>query len=165
MRKKSRCSGNTFLNQNLNRTLHHFDERPWESPCPSDFCVRIKIMGASSQCAISRGREPGQCQAAVHRNLAEAFCGVTYFLKLFSEQLQMGNRLLFARLGRRQCHCPPPLEPVRLPCCILWSWTWSSEGTLNIQKWSGSPTFCFCVCSGWVTALARWCWSICHLLH
>lgn len=134
MRKKSRYPGNTFLNQDLNGILHQLDERLWECPRLSGFCVRTKITGASSQHAWD-GREPGQCRAAVHHNLAEDPCSVTYLLKLFSEQLQMGSRLIFARLGRRQCHCPPPLEPVRLPCCVLWSQTWSFECTLNIQRW------------------------------
>lgn len=37
----------------------------------------------------------------MHRNLAEDPCSMTYFLKLFSKQLQMGSRLIFDRLDRR----------------------------------------------------------------
>lgn len=165
MRKKSRYPGNTFLHQNLKGTLHQLDERLWKPPCLSDFCVTTKITGASSQRAMSHVREPWQCQAAVHHNLAEVPCSVTYFLKLFSEKLQMGSRLIFARLDRRQCHCSPPLEMVRLPCCVLWSWTWSSECTLDIQKSSGSLTCCLCACPGWAAALMGRCCSACCLLQ
>lgn len=47
---------------------------------------------------MSHVKEPRQCQAAVPHNLAEVPCSVTYFLKLFSEKLQMGSRLIFARV-------------------------------------------------------------------
>lgn len=127
-------------------------------------CAKTKITRASSQSAVSNGREPGLCQAVEHCNLAEAPCNMISFLKLFSEQLQMGSRLIFARPGSRQCHCHP-WKPVRLPCCVLWSWTWSSECTLNIQRWSRSLICCLYACPGWATALARQCCSVCPLLQ
>lgn len=164
MSKKSRYSGNAFLNWNINRTLHELDERLWEAPSVSHFCARTKITGASSRYAVSNGREPGLCQAAARCNLAEAPCNMISFLKLFSEQLQMGSRLIFARLGSRQRRCRS-WEPVRLPCCVLWSWTWSFECTLNIQRWLRSLICCLCACPDWAAALARQCWSVCPLLQ
>lgn len=136
----------SWKRKTFKEALHQLGERLWESPGLSHFCVRIQITGASSQRAVSDGKEPEQCQAAVHHNLAEAPCSVTYFFKLFFEQLQRGSRLIFVRPGRRQCHCPPPLEPVRLPCCVLWSWTRSFECTLNTQRWSGSLTCLLPLC-------------------
>lgn len=127
MTKKSKYSGITFLNQDLNRTLHHLDERMWGSPCPSGFCVRIKIREASSRCAISNGRERRQFGwSSLQRDL---------LLEDVLWAAQLGSRLIFSRLGRRQCRCSSPLEPFWLSCCVLWSWTWSSE----LWTYKGDP--------------------------
>lgn len=76
--EKEQVSRNTFLSQNFKGTL---DERLWKSPCLSDFRIITKVTGASSQHAMSHVREPQQCQAAVHHDLAEVPCGVTYFFE------------------------------------------------------------------------------------
>lgn len=133
MRKKSRYPETPSSIRILRR---HGIKGCEKSPCLSHFCVTAKVSGASSQHAMSHVREPWLCQALVHHSLAEVPCSVTYFLKLFAAKLQMGSRLTFARIDRKQCHFSP-LEMIRLTCHVLWSWIWSSECTLNIQKLSG----------------------------
>lgn len=155
-------SRNAFLIQHLKRTWHHLDKRSWESPCLSDICIAISIMGASPGHAGSNGRGPGQCHAALLCSLAEA---LRHGRLLKAEQFQLGNGLIFARLGRRQCHFLSPLEPLRLLCCVLWSWMWGSACTLNVWGCSASLSCRLSACPAWVTALARWCRCICCLLH